>query len=214
MCSERPHLRARAGLCSFRAAAVAVSEAPCVRASRRGSEGQAAGLAGGPRGPGRPAPVLAVACPPQELKHLILEAADGFLFVVAAETGRVIYVSDSVTPVLNQPQSEWFGSTLYEQVHPDDVEKLREQLCTSENSMTGQCAPPPRGARRPPGKPFPGSRPGSWTSEAAASRCGRVFDSACAVASFLLSLLKNLLVARRCFTCSWRRCHKEVLWLR
>ncbi|CAH7346811.1 Arnt2 [Phodopus roborovskii] len=74
----------------------------------------------------------------QELKHLILEAADGFLFVVAAETGRVIYVSDSVTPVLNQPQSEWFGSTLYEQVHPDDVEKLREQLCTSENSMTGE----------------------------------------------------------------------------
>lgn len=58
---------------------------------------------------------------------------------MAAETGRVIYVSDSVTPVLNQPQSEWFGSTLYEQVHPDDVEKLREQLCTSENSMTGQC---------------------------------------------------------------------------
>ncbi|XP_045437568.1 aryl hydrocarbon receptor nuclear translocator 2 isoform X2 [Pipistrellus kuhlii] len=74
----------------------------------------------------------------QELKHLILEAADGFLFVVAAETGRVIYVSDSVTPVLNQPQSEWFGSTLYEQAHPDDVEKLREQLCTSENSMTGR----------------------------------------------------------------------------
>ncbi|XP_077569600.1 aryl hydrocarbon receptor nuclear translocator 2 isoform X1 [Stigmatopora nigra] len=74
----------------------------------------------------------------QELKHLILEAADGFLFVVAAETGRVIYVSDSVTPVLNQPQSEWFGSTLYEHVHPDDVDKLREQLSTSENSMTGR----------------------------------------------------------------------------
>ncbi|XP_030233031.1 aryl hydrocarbon receptor nuclear translocator 2 isoform X3 [Gadus morhua] len=74
----------------------------------------------------------------QELKHLILEAADGFLFVVAAETGRVIYVSDSVTPVLNHPQAEWFGSTLYEQVHPDDVDKLREQLSTSENSMTGR----------------------------------------------------------------------------
>ncbi|KAK1890934.1 Aryl hydrocarbon receptor nuclear translocator 2 [Dissostichus eleginoides] len=72
----------------------------------------------------------------QELKHLILEAADGFLFVVAAETGRVIYVSDSVAPVLNHPQAEWFGSTLYEQVHPDDVDKLREQLSTSENSMT------------------------------------------------------------------------------
>ncbi|NXD46411.1 ARNT protein, partial [Copsychus sechellarum] len=73
----------------------------------------------------------------QELKHLILEAADGFLFIVSCETGRVVYVSDSVTPVLNQPQSEWFGSTLYEQVHPDDVGKLREQLSTSENALTG-----------------------------------------------------------------------------
>ncbi|KAM5256991.1 aryl hydrocarbon receptor nuclear translocator isoform 9-T9 [Ctenodactylus gundi] len=74
----------------------------------------------------------------QELKHLILEAADGFLFIVSCETGRVVYVSDSVTPVLNQPQSEWFGSTLYDQVHPDDVDKLREQLSTSENALAGR----------------------------------------------------------------------------
>ncbi|XP_058876416.1 aryl hydrocarbon receptor nuclear translocator-like isoform X6 [Acipenser ruthenus] len=74
----------------------------------------------------------------QELKHLILEAADGFLFVVSCETGRLVYVSDSVTPVLNQQQSDWFGSSLYEQVHPEDVDKLREQLCTSESAMTGR----------------------------------------------------------------------------
>nr|XP_033779701.1 aryl hydrocarbon receptor nuclear translocator isoform X2 [Geotrypetes seraphini] len=74
----------------------------------------------------------------QELKHLILEAADGFLFVVACETGRIVYVSDSMTPVLNLPQSEWFGSTLYDQVHCDDVDKLREQLSTTENTMTGR----------------------------------------------------------------------------
>uniref|UniRef100_A0A8C7Z6B0 Aryl hydrocarbon receptor nuclear translocator n=1 Tax=Oryzias sinensis TaxID=183150 RepID=A0A8C7Z6B0_9TELE len=74
----------------------------------------------------------------QELKHLILEAADGFLFVVSCETGRIVYVSDSVTPVLNQLQSEWLGSSLYDQLHPEDTEKLREQLSTAENNSTGR----------------------------------------------------------------------------
>nr|XP_020473281.1 aryl hydrocarbon receptor nuclear translocator isoform X3 [Monopterus albus] len=74
----------------------------------------------------------------QELKHLILEAADGFLFVVSCETGRIVYVSDSVTPVLNHSQSEWLGSSLYDQLHPDDTEKLREQLSTAENNNTGR----------------------------------------------------------------------------
>ena len=69
----------------------------------------------------------------QELKHLILEAADGFLFVVAAETGRVIYVSDSVTPVLNQPQSEFFylpstGTTLTRLIRDLSDIKISHQL--------------------------------------------------------------------------------------
>ncbi|XP_062848672.1 aryl hydrocarbon receptor nuclear translocator isoform X2 [Trichomycterus rosablanca] len=74
----------------------------------------------------------------QELKHLILEAADGFLFVASCESGRVVYVSDSVTPVLNQTQSDWLGSSLYDQLHPDDKDKLREQLSTSESNNTGR----------------------------------------------------------------------------
>ena len=69
---------------------------------------------------------------------MILEAADGFLFVVSCSTGRVIYVSDSVTHVLNQSQAEFFNSCLYENVHPEDVEKVREQLSTDESPSSGR----------------------------------------------------------------------------
>ena len=41
----------------------------------------------------------------QELKHLVLEATDGFLFVSQCDNGCVIYVSDSVTPVLAHSQA-------------------------------------------------------------------------------------------------------------
>lgn len=74
----------------------------------------------------------------QELKHLILEAADGFLFVVQCDTGRIIYVSDSIVPVLHQSQGDWFGNCMYDLIHPDDVEKVREQLSTTESQNTGR----------------------------------------------------------------------------
>ncbi|EUB64824.1 Aryl hydrocarbon receptor nuclear translocator [Echinococcus granulosus] len=72
----------------------------------------------------------------QELKHLILEAADGFLFVCRCDTGKITYVSDSVSPILNATQSDWYQRTLYDLCHPDDAEKIREQLVGAQRASS------------------------------------------------------------------------------
>ncbi|KAI3380473.1 hypothetical protein SNEBB_008892 [Seison nebaliae] len=64
-----------------------------------------------------------------ELKHLLLEAADGFLFVTECETGNIRYVSDAVMAVLNIAPSEWYSSNFFQLIHPKDREKVREQFC-------------------------------------------------------------------------------------
>ncbi|XP_048583221.1 aryl hydrocarbon receptor nuclear translocator homolog isoform X2 [Nematostella vectensis] len=74
----------------------------------------------------------------QELKHLILEAADGFLFVVNCQTATVVYVSDSISPVLNQSQNAWMNQCLYDLIHPEDVEKVRDQLSSSDSPDAGR----------------------------------------------------------------------------
>uniref|UniRef100_A0A915EBS4 Aryl hydrocarbon receptor nuclear translocator homolog n=1 Tax=Ditylenchus dipsaci TaxID=166011 RepID=A0A915EBS4_9BILA len=71
----------------------------------------------------------------QELKYLILEAANGFLFVLSCDTGRVLYVADSILPVLNLGKEEWLNHSIYDLIHPDDIEKVRDQLCGSEATL-------------------------------------------------------------------------------
>lgn len=72
----------------------------------------------------------------QELKHLILEAANGFLFVVCCDTGRILYVADSIVPVLNMRQEDWMHQLIYDMIHPDDIEKVKDQLRGSESSLS------------------------------------------------------------------------------
>lgn len=57
---------------------------------------------------------------------------------MSCDTGRIIYVSDSVTPVLNFSQNDWYGSCIYDSIHPEDIEKVREQLSTQEPANTGR----------------------------------------------------------------------------
>jgi aryl hydrocarbon receptor nuclear translocator-like protein 1 len=67
-----------------------------------------------------------------ELKYLILEAADGFLFVVSCDRGKLVYVSDSVYPILKQSQHDWIGKKIYDVIHPRDINRVKDQLLTAD----------------------------------------------------------------------------------
>lgn len=107
----------------------------------------------------------------EELGQLMLEALDGFLFVISY-TGQIVYMSESITPLLGHLQSDLVGKDFLSLLHPEDILGVQEKMFPPQPNRPehgyieelGALAPSPASVPSPGSIPSPGTAPSAGPS--------------------------------------------------